>query len=232
MLLQIFSTSVRSVSLLMLSSFPSFKISQKSFPLLFALSVHVDVFTSLGWSTVFFFDLNKSFRMDVSPIRSVILEELLVWVELDATSSFVETQGDGEVYSLPLKGSEELVKLVLLSSNGVMHLWGRCPEFDDGYLSVGDILLFMRSVPQWAWTSEGSGLPILFFFNGFLWSSTSGVGTWTWGLGGEFEFGWALFEVGFRLDVEDGGEVGGFGSTLGLGKVFSVRFWSSGLFWL
>ncbi len=58
-LLQIFSTSVRSVSLLMLSSFPSFKMSQKSFPLLFALSVHVDAFTSLAWSTVFLFDLKQ-----------------------------------------------------------------------------------------------------------------------------------------------------------------------------
>lgn len=106
----------------MLSTFPSFKMSQKSFPLLFALSVHVDVFTSLGWSTVFFFDLNKSFRMDVSPIRSEILEELLIWVELDAAQSSVEIKGDREVYFLLLKGCEELIMLVLVSSTGALHL--------------------------------------------------------------------------------------------------------------
>ncbi len=120
----------------MLSSLPSFKMSQKSFPLLFALSVHVDAFTSLACSTVFLCVLNKSSRMDVSPIRSVIWEELLVWVELGATQPFVEMLDDHIGCSLSLKGCEEVVMLVLLSFTGAQLLWGTCPEVDDDNFSV------------------------------------------------------------------------------------------------
>ncbi len=134
-------------------------MSQKSFPLLLALSVHVDAFTSLACSTVFLFDLNKSSRMDVSPIRSVIWEELLVWVELDATQPSVEMLDDHIGCSLSLKGCEEVVMLVLLSFTGAQLLWGTCPEVDDKNLSVEDILtlLFVRFDVWW-------GLRSLMFF--------------------------------------------------------------------
>lgn len=120
-------------------------MSQKSFPLFGALSVHADVLTSLGWSTTFFFVLNKSFRMDVSPKRSVILEELLVWDEVDATQSSVETQADREV-----QGCEELVMLGIHSSTGAQFIWGMFPELDDGEMSVDDFFIFVlvRSVLQ------------------------------------------------------------------------------------